>query len=98
MDFRNYNRAWAFVFCLLVSTLIRAYGANPPSTPIEFHIEGGDATRTLTEFSTYAALQLMFDYNVVKGQVTKTLDGKFKPADALRILLAETGLEFDFVN
>ena len=98
MDFRNYNRAWAFVLCLLVSTLMRAYGASPLATPLEFHIEGGDATKTLTEFSTQAALQLMFDYNVVKGHLTKPLDGKFKPADALRTLLAGTDLEFDFVN
>ena len=98
MDFRNYNRVWAFVLCLLVSTLMRAYGAGPPAIPMEFHIEGGDATETLTEYSRQARLQLLFDYNVVKGHTTEPLNGTIKPEEALRKLLAETDLEFDFVN
>jgi iron complex outermembrane recepter protein len=98
MGFRNYNRAWAFVLCLLVSTLMRAYGTGPPAIPMEFHIEGGDATETLTDYSRQARLQLLFDYNVVKGHTTEPLNGTFKPEEALRKLLAETDLEFDFVN
>jgi outer membrane receptor protein involved in Fe transport len=73
-----------------------AAGAN--ASPIEFHVEAGDATTTLTEFSRQAHLQLLFDYNVVKGHTTGPLDGRFTPADALRHLLANTDLEFDFVN
>ena len=106
-DFRNRSRVWAFVACLLASALVRAYGADPVMEgttappvlpPMEFHIEGGDATETLTEFSRQAGLQLLFDYNVVKGHLTKPLIGQFQPEQALRQLLANSDLEFDFVN
>ena len=84
--------------CLLVTALVRAATEDPETPPVEFHIEGGDATTTLTEFSRQARLQLLFDYNVVKGHTTKPLDGVLQPAEALRRLLANSDLEFDFVN
>ena len=108
MVHRTYSRVWTLVVCLLATALVRAYGADPtpppgPSAamalpPTEFHVAGGDATLTLTEFSRQARLQLLFDYNVVKGHLTPPLEGEFRPADALRYLLAGSDLEFDFVN
>ena len=83
---------------LLATALVRAAAADPETPPVEFHIEGGDATTTLTEFSRQARLQLLFDYNVVKGHTTKPLDGILQPAEALRRLLANSDLDFDFVN
>ena len=84
MEFRNNSRVWAFLLCLLASVLARAHGIDPALPPLEFHIQGGDATDTLTEFSRQARLQLLFDFNVVKGHLTKPLDGMFKPVEALR--------------
>ena len=99
MDCRTYCRVWTFWVCLLATALVRAtFAAEPDVTPVEFHIAGGDATTTLTEFSRQARLQLLFDYNVVKGHTTKPLDGLFAPAEALQQLLANTDLDFDFVN
>lgn len=99
MDCRTYCRVWTFWVCLLATALVRvAFAAQPDPTPVEFHIAGGDATTTLTEFSRQARLQLLFDYNVVKGHTTKALDGLFPPAEALRELLANSDLDFDFVN
>lgn len=98
MEFCNYSRVWAFLLCLLASVLARAHGTDPALPPLEFHIQGGDATDTLTEFSRQARLQLLFDFNVVKGHLTKPLDGMFKPVEALRTLLANSDLDFDFVN
>jgi iron complex outermembrane receptor protein len=99
MDCRTYCRVWTFWVCLLATALMRAtFAAEPDATPVEFHIAGGDATTTLTEFSRQARLQLLFDYNVVKGHTTKPLDGLFPPAEALEQLLANTDLDFDFVN
>jgi len=65
---------------------------------LEIHLPAGDATRTLTDLSRLAHLQLLFDYNVVKGHTTPALDGVYTPGDALRRLLANTDLQFDFVN
>jgi outer membrane receptor protein involved in Fe transport len=98
MDFRTWCRVWTFLVCLLVTALVRAATADSAAPPVEFHIEGGDATTTLTEFSRQARLQLLFDYNVVKGHTTKPLNGILQPAEALRRLLANTDLDFDFVN
>ena len=98
MEFRAHCRVWALAVYLLATALARAVAADPVAPPVEFHIEGGDATTTLTEFSRQARLQLLFDYNVVKGHKTKPLDGTLSPAEALRRLLADTDLDFDFVN
>ena len=83
---------------LLATALASAVWAEPVFPPIEFHVDGGDATTTLTEFSRQAHLQLLFDYNVVKGHTTKPLDGTYQPTEALQRLLANSDLEFDFVN
>jgi outer membrane receptor protein involved in Fe transport len=98
MEFRTYRRAQTCV-CLLASVLARwAAAAEPSLPPQEFHVSQGDATRTLTDFSRQAHLQLLFDYNIVKGHATPPLEGTYTPGDALRRLLAHTNLEFDFVN
>lgn len=98
MDFRTYRRVRSFTVSLLATALVRTVWADPASPPIEFHIDGGDATSTLTEFSRQAHLQLLFDYNVVKGHTTRPLAGTLLPSEALQQLLANTDLEFDFVN
>lgn len=98
MDFRTYRRVRTFIVSLLATALVRTVWAEPASAPLQFHLEGGDATSTLTEFSRQAHLQLLFDYNVVKGHTTKPLHGAFLPSEALQQLLANTDLEFDFVN
>jgi outer membrane receptor protein involved in Fe transport len=86
------------VVSLLAFFLARIVCAGVSGSPIEFHIEGGEATATLTEFSRQAHLQLLFDYNLVKGHITRPLNGRFTPEEALRQLLANTDLDFDFVN
>ena len=98
MDFRICSRMRIFIVWLLATALARAVHAEGPSATLEFHIAGGDATAALTEFGRQAHLQLLFDYNIVKGHVTKPLEGLYTPVAALRRLLANTDLEFDFVN
>jgi len=98
MDFRTYRRVRTVIVSLLATALVGTVRASPGSPAVEFHIEGGDATSTLTEFSRQAHLQLLFDYTLVKGHTTKPLEGIFLPSEALRQLLANTDLDFDFVN
>jgi len=43
----------------------------------EFHIDAGDATLTLNEFSRQSSLQLLFDYNIVRGKRTQAIEGEF---------------------
>src|SRR5437879_8362152 len=63
-----------------------------------FHIEAGDATLTLNEFSRQSSLQLLFDYNVVRGRKTRAVSGELEAQAALEQMLVDTGLVFDFVN
>ena len=63
-----------------------------------FHIEAGDATLTLNEFSRQSSLQLLFDYNIVRGRKTRAVSGEYEASAALRQMLVDTGLVFDFVN
>jgi iron complex outermembrane receptor protein len=63
-----------------------------------FHIEAGDATVTLNEFSRQSSLQLLFDYNIVRGRKTRAISGELEASAALEQMLADTGLVFDFVN
>jgi outer membrane receptor protein involved in Fe transport len=63
-----------------------------------FHIEAGDASRTLNEFSRQSSLQLLFDYSIVRGRKTAAVSGDYSAPVALQKMLADTGLGFDFVN
>jgi iron complex outermembrane receptor protein len=63
-----------------------------------FHIEAGEATLTLNEFSRQSSLQLLFDYNIVRGRKTRAVSGEYAAPAALEKMLADTGLVFDFVN
>lgn len=63
-----------------------------------FHIEAGDAARTLNEFSRQSSLQLLFDFSVVRGRRTHAVSGDFPAPVALQKMLEDTGLAFDFVN
>jgi len=63
-----------------------------------FHIDAGDATRTLNEFSRQSSLQLLFDYNLVRGRKTRAVSGEYAAPAALHRMLEDTGLVFDYVN
>ena len=94
MSVRRSTRAWTWLIaiCLAVHSLARAAERQV------FHIEQGDASVTLNEFSRQSTVQLLFDFNLVQGRQTNALDGEFEIAEALRQMLADTGLVFDFVN
>src|ERR1700751_1499738 len=71
---------------------------SKPRPKLEFHISAGDAVATLTEFSRQAQMHVLFDYNVVKGHTARAVSGLYEPTEALRLILADTDLGFDFVN
>jgi len=68
------------------------------SAPTYFDIQAGDASVTLYQFSQQAGLQLGFDFPLVRGRKTQAVKGTYEPREALRQLLANTGLTFEFVN
>jgi iron complex outermembrane receptor protein len=63
-----------------------------------FDLEAGDASLMLNEFSRQSDLQVLFDFNILRGMKTRAVVGDLDAADALRSMLKGTGLVFDFVN
>lgn len=95
-----YSRIASFFnLCGLIATaLLLSLPARAAPKLHTFHIEAGDATRTLNEFSRQSSLQLLFDYNIVRGRKTRAVSGEYEASAALRQMLVDTGLTFDFVN
>jgi iron complex outermembrane recepter protein len=95
----SYSSIVSVVFaCGLIWALLFIRPAFAGQKLQQFHIEAGDAALTLNEFSRQSTLQLLFDYNVVRGRKTKAISGDFEAPAALQQMLADTGLVFDFVN
>jgi outer membrane receptor protein involved in Fe transport len=69
-----------------------------PLAPRQFRIEDGDASLMLNEFSRQSDLQVLFDFNILRGMKTRAVNGDFSPSDALKRMLKGTNLVFDFVN
>ena len=72
--------------------------ANAQSPAPHLHIEAQDAASALSQFSTQARLQVLFDYQLVQGIRTQPVSGRLRVADALGRLLAGTCLGFEVVN
>src|SRR5690349_13525907 len=71
------------VFCFAVALFAGAPAFATPKLQT-FHIDAGDATFTLNEFSRQSTLQLLFDYNIVRGRKTRAVSGEFEASVALR--------------
>ena len=83
------------LLCLLVLGLAVSLPARAAPKVQTFHIEAGHATLTLNEFSRQSTLQLLFDYNIVRGRRTRAISGEYEAPAALRQMLADTGLVFE---
>src|SRR3954447_24712315 len=94
------NHLWLFTCLALTGLLLIVVSVPVRATPKlhTFHIDAGDAARTLNEFSRQSSLQLLFDYSVVRGRTTRAVSGEYAPAVALERMLEDSGLVFDFVN
>src|SRR5712672_2705578 len=93
--FYSPNAAFLSLWGLLALALLVSLPARAASKVHTFHIEAGDATLTLNEFSRQSSLQLLFDYNIVRGRKTRAISGEYDASAALRQMLVDTGLAFD---
>lgn len=65
---------------------------------LQLDIAAEQAPVALKEFIRQSGLQLVFEFDVVRDHKTRAIKGEFEAADALRAMLAGTGLVFQFVN
>jgi iron complex outermembrane receptor protein len=84
------------VVCLTLHTADA--GADPAAPLRHFQLEAGDASLMLNEFSRQSDLQVLFDFNILRGMKTRAVSGDLDPSTALKSMLKGTNLIFDFVN
>ena len=58
----------------------------------EFDIDAGPAVAGLSEFAAQADVSVVYTYDAVDGLETNEVEGVYEPDQALRLLLAGTGL------
>lgn len=63
-----------------------------------FDIPAGPLADTLTEFGLQSGLQISYPQDAVQGLRSSAVQGRLRPAEALRLLLRDTGMEFSFIN
>lgn len=59
----------------------------------DFKIEAQDAATALTEFGRQAGVQILFQYDSVKGHRTNAISGELEAKEAIRLLIEGTGLQ-----
>lgn len=69
-----------------------ANAERDPREPRVFDIRAGDASETLALFSRQSGAPVVFVVDHVRGIRTHRVDGRFRPRQALDILVANTGL------
>lgn len=87
-----------YLWCLHCIAAVGTGAPSPGNVPRQFEIPGGDAVATLNEFGRQAGLQMLFDFDVLKGRKTQPVNGNLLISEALRSMLAGSGLVFAFVN
>lgn len=63
-----------------------------------FHIEPGDLTETLNDWSRQAQTQMLFEFTTVHGHRSAALDCECTPGEALRRLLEGSPFIYEFMN
>ena len=62
---------------------------------LEFNIPEGEARATIREFAVQSELSIIYDFEDLKGVVTRAVIGKYKAGDALKLMLEGGPLSFD---
>src|SRR5580700_1206401 len=74
------------VICLALHTA----SADAAGLRRHFELEAGDASVMLNEFSRQSDLQVLFDFNILRGMKTRAVSGDFDPSAALKSMLKGT--------
>jgi hypothetical protein len=73
-----------------------AAAADTPRWPMK--IAAGPAPEALAEFVHQTGLQVLFEFDAIRGHTTQRISGQLDASEALALMLAESGLVFEFVN
>ena len=84
-------------FLLVVLGLSASLAAAEPAKRV-FNIEAQPATQSLIDYARQAHTQLGYDVDIVDAILTNPVVGEYDPAEALELLLEDTGLQAEFGN
>jgi iron complex outermembrane receptor protein len=79
-------------FCLAGAVMISAFGQSAQRLTQEYSIPSGDAATTLDVFARQSGEQVIFLVDVVAGQTTRPVRGRFSSFEALQRMLLGTQL------
>ena len=71
--------------------------SSPERYP-DLNIDHQNLEDALVDFAISTNTELLYTHDLVKGKVSKGIVGRYLPAEALEILLRETGLEIETLN
>jgi len=69
-----------------------------PNERYLFDIPQGVAALRLNEFGTQSGMQLLFNFEDMKGISVAAVHGEYKPFDALNLMIKGTDIHYEFVN
>jgi hypothetical protein len=75
-----------------------ASDAGPRQGLADLEIAAGTAPQALREFVRQTGLQVLFEFDAVRHHTTHAVRGRLDPSEAIALMLAGTGLAFEFVN
>jgi hypothetical protein len=89
----------AGTFAALATTAVRAQSAVPESPRRQsLEIAGGAAPQALREFVRQTGLQVLFEFDAVRHHTVQRVSGHFEASEALSVMLAGSGLGYEFIN
>jgi iron complex outermembrane receptor protein len=97
-------QGWRWKTTLLVALALcslRGLSASAMGNPNEryvFDIPQGVAAWRLNDFGTQSGMQLLFNFEDMKGVSVTAVHGEYRPFDALNQMIAGTDIHYEFVN
>lgn len=86
-------KIFGLLLLVLQLSLISPFALAQVSSSVSLQLPAGPLGDVLDEYSRQAGITLSYEDNLVKEQVVPALVGQYPPSDALRILLAGSGLQ-----
>lgn len=87
---------FALVLCSLRTAFASATGN--PNEQYRFDIPPGVAALRLNDFGTQSGMQLLFNFEDMKGVSVTAVRGDYKPFDALNRMIAGTDIRYEYVS
>lgn len=87
-------KRWSLLAALLLPTLAFAQSI----APLSFNLPAGRLDETMERFGEQAGLQVIYEQDQVRGKRSTPVNGMLPPAEALRRLLVDSGLGWEYVN